>query len=129
MLLLQVQQVARIFAGDPLFENVDLNIQDNSRIALVGPNGAGKSTLIKMIIGENEPDKGQIVGRKGLTIGYLAQDTGLESEDTIYDEMLKVFSGLIAMEKQIHNLENQIAASQDQNSSSYQALLKQYDQL
>lgn len=129
MLLLQVQQVARIFAGDPLFENVDLNIQDNSRIALVGPNGAGKSTLIKMIIGENEPDKGQIVGRKGLTIGYLAQDTGLESEDTIYDEMLKVFSGLIAMEKQIHNLENQIAASQDHNSSSYQALLKQYDQL
>lgn len=128
MLLLQVQQVARIFAGDPLFQNVNLNIQDNSRIALVGPNGAGKSTLIKMITGENEPDEGQIVGRKGLTIGYLAQDTGLESEDTIYNEMLKVFSGLIKMEQQIHELENKIAKSKDHTSGTYQSLLKQYDQ-
>lgn len=129
MLLLQVQQAARIFAGDPLFQNVNLNIQDNSRIALVGPNGAGKSTLIKMIIGENEPDEGQIVSRKGLTIGYLAQDTGLESEDTIYNEMLKVFAGLIKMEQQIHELENKIASSQDHESTSYYSLLKQYDQL
>ncbi|WP_382385412.1 ATP-binding cassette domain-containing protein [Ligilactobacillus acidipiscis] len=129
MLLLQVQQAARIFAGDPLFQNVNLNIQDNSRIALVGPNGAGKSTLIKMIIGENEPDEGQIVSRKGLTIGYLAQDTGLESEDTIYNEMLKVFAGLIEMEQQIHELENKIASSQDHESTSYHSLLKQYDQL
>lgn len=129
MLLLQVQQAARIFAGDPLFQNVNLNIQDNSRIALVGPNGAGKSTLIKMIIGENEPDEGQIVSRKGLTIGYLAQDTGLESEDNIYNEMLKVFAGLIKMEQQIHELENKIASSQDHESTSYHSLLKQYDQL
>ncbi len=129
MLLLQVQQVARIFAGEPLFQRVNLNIQDDSRIALVGPNGAGKSTLIKMIIGESEPDEGQIVARKGITIGYLAQDTGLESEDTIYNEMLKVFSPLIAMEKQIHNVEQKIAAAHDHTSAQYENLLKQYDQL
>ncbi|GBG95525.1 ATPase component of ABC transporter with duplicated ATPase domains [Ligilactobacillus salitolerans] len=129
MLLLQVQQAARVFAGDPLFQKIDLNIQSDSRIALVGPNGAGKSTLIKMIIGQSEPDEGQIVKRKNLTIGYLAQDTGLESDDTIYAEMLKVFAGLIEMEKKIHQLEKLISSSTDTNSTRYQELLKQYDQL
>ena len=59
MLLLQAQQVARHFGADILFENVNLDIKDNSKIALVGRNGAGKSTLIKMLIGESLPDEGK----------------------------------------------------------------------
>lgn len=129
MLLLQVQQVARLFSGEPLFQNINLNIQDHSRIALVGPNGAGKSTLIKMITGETEPDEGQIISRKGISVGYLAQDTGLQSDDTIYAEMLKVFAPLIKMEKQIHQLEAEIATGSDHESAAYQRLLQQYDQL
>ena len=104
MLLLQAQHVARHFGADVLFEDVNLDIQDHSRIALVGRNGAGKSTLIKMIIGEQEPSEGQIVKKKGLSIGYLAQNTGLESDQKIYDEMESVFQPLIEMETQIHQL-------------------------
>ena len=130
MLLLQAQHVARHFGADVLFEDVNLDIQDHSRIALVGRNGAGKSTLIKMIIGEQEPSEGQIVKKKGLSIGYLAQNTGLESDQKIYDEMESVFQPLIEMENQIHQLESQIAdPNADSESAAYQQLLKNYDQL
>lgn len=130
MLLLQAQHVARHFGADVLFEDVNLDIQDHSRIGLVGRNGAGKSTLIKMIMGEQEPSEGQIVKKKGLSIGYLAQNTGLESDQSIYNEMRSVFHNLIEMENQIHELEVQIASPQmDSNSPKYQHLLNQYDQL
>ena len=130
MLLLQAQHVARHFGADVLFEDVNLDIQDHSRIALVGRNGAGKSTLIKMIIGEQDPSEGQIVKKKGLSIGYLAQNTGLESDQKIYDEMESVFQPLIEMENQIHQLESQIAdPNADSESAAYQQLLKNYDQL
>ncbi|SEM71991.1 ATP-binding cassette, subfamily F, member 3 [Ligilactobacillus sp. WC1T17] len=130
MILLQVQHVARYFGADTLFENVNLDISDNSRIALVGRNGAGKSTLIKMIMGEQAPDAGQITKRKDLTIGYLAQNTGLESQRTIFDEMLTVFAKLRQMEQRLHQLEAQIAdSSQDHTSPAYSQLLASYDQL
>lgn len=130
MILLQVQQVARYFGADTLFENVSLDVSDNSRIALVGRNGVGKSTLLKMIIGNESPDAGQITKKKGLTIGYLAQNTGLESDKTIYDEMLSVFERLQIMEKNLHEMEAKIAdPGADHSSSAYSQLLNQYDQL
>lgn len=130
MILLQVQQVARYFGADTLFENVSLDVSDNSRIALVGRNGVGKSTLLKMIIGNESPDAGQITKKKGLTIGYLAQNTGLESDKTIYAEMLSVFERLQIMEKNLHEMEAKIAdPGVDHSSSAYSQLLNQYDQL
>lgn len=130
MILLQVQQVARYFGADTLFENVSLDVSDNSRIALVGRNGVGKSTLLKMIIGNESPNAGRITKKKGLTIGYLAQNTGLESDKTIYAEMLSVFERLQIMEKNLHEMETKIAdPGADHSSSAYSQLLNQYDQL
>lgn len=130
MILLQVQQVARHFGADVLFENVNLDIQDNSKIALVGRNGAGKSTLIKMLIGQSKPDLGQISQRKDLTIGYLAQNTELNSDKTIFEEMLSVFAHLKNIEEQMHQLEQQMANPQlDHQTAQYQQLLTRYDQL
>lgn len=130
MILLQVQHVARLFGADVLFKNIDLDIQENSRIALVGRNGVGKSTLLKIIMDQQPADQGQITRTKNLTIGYLAQDTGLVSGNTIYEEMLTVFEPLRKMEEKIHQLENKIASdSQEVNSKEYQRLLAQYDQM
>lgn len=129
MILLHANNVTRTFGGVPLFANVSLTIADNARIALVGRNGAGKSTLIKMLIGQTQPDGGTIQAHKDLTIGYLAQNTGLTSDKTIYAEMLSVFAPLLKMEQTIHELEQQIAAATDHGSAAYQALLKRYDQL
>nr|WP_288515550.1 ABC-F family ATP-binding cassette domain-containing protein [uncultured Lactiplantibacillus sp.] len=130
MILLQVQQVMRRFGADILFDNVQMDIQEHARVALVGRNGAGKSTLLKMIAGETVPDEGQISMRKGLTIGYLAQDQGLDSNNTIWEEMSSVFAELHAIEKRMHQLENQLSDPAIMNDEqAYQQTLKTYDQI
>ncbi|KRL05030.1 ribosomal protection-like ABC-F family protein [Liquorilactobacillus hordei] len=131
MILLQVQNVERLFGSDVLFERVNLDVQENSRIALVGRNGVGKSTLIKMIVGLQSPDNGQITKNKNMTIGYLAQDNGLNSSNSIYAEMLTVFNDLKKMEIKMHELENEIATFDHltQSQTKYDTLLSSYDQL
>ncbi|MDV0429670.1 ABC-F family ATP-binding cassette domain-containing protein [Lactiplantibacillus sp. DA1] len=130
MILLQVQQVMRRFGADVLFDNVQMDIQEHARVALVGRNGAGKSTLLKMIAGETVPDEGQISMRKGLTIGYLAQDQGLDSHNTIWEEMSSVFAELHAIENRMHQLENQLSDPAIMNNEqAYQQTLKTYDQI
>jgi ATP-binding cassette subfamily F protein 3 len=107
-----------------------MDIQEHARVALVGRNGAGKSTLLKMIAGETVPDEGQISMRKGLTIGYLAQDQGLDSQNTIWEEMSSVFAELHAIEKRMHALENQLSDPAIMNDDqAYQQTLKTYDQV
>lgn len=130
MILLQVQQVMRRFGADVLFDNVQMDIQEHARVALVGRNGAGKSTLLKMIAGETVPDEGHISMRKGLTIGYLAQDQGLDSNNTIWEEMSSVFAELHAIEKRMQQLENQLSDPAIMNDEqAYQQTLKTYDQI
>lgn len=120
----------RRFGADVLFDNVQMDIQEHARVALVGRNGAGKSTLLKMIAGETVPDEGHISMRKGLTIGYLAQDQGLDSNNTIWEEMSSVFAELHAIEKRMHQLENQLSDPSIMNDEqAYQQTLQTYDQI
>jgi len=128
MILLQVQNVARLFGADVLFENIQMEIADNSRIALVGRNGAGKSTLLKIIAGVEEADRGTISKNKTASIGYLAQNTGLVSQDTVYQEMLKAFDTVIQMEKRMRQLE-ELIGNTPHDSKEYEGILKEYDQL
>lgn len=130
MILLQVQQVARRFGAEVLFENVNLDVADHGRVALVGRNGAGKSTLLKMIAGETSPDAGQITKKRGLTIGYQAQNAGLASTKSVWNEMLSVFAKLRAMETRMHDLENQMSdPAVIANPEHFQQISANYDQL
>lgn len=130
MILLQVQHVARYFGADVLFENIYLEIQENARIALVGRNGAGKSTLLKMIADVEQPDAGQIIKSKHVTIGYLAQHTGLDSASSIWDEMLKVFEPVIQLEKEMRQTEIQLGDPELlADETLYHKTLARYDQL
>lgn len=132
MILLQASQVARLFGDDVLFENVQLEIQDRSRIALVGRNGTGKSTLLKILAGIEEPDLGTVSKTKQLTIGYLDQHTGLESGKTVWEEMLTVFDDVRQMEKQLRQKEQEIADYSSQEAIDevkYEQLLNQYSTL
>lgn len=129
MILLQANQIARLFGADVLFKNIQLEIADHSRIGLVGRNGAGKSTLLKIIAGLEAPDEGQIAKNKTATMGYLAQDTGLASDATVWDEMLEAFAEVRQMESRLRMLEQSIADAQDHTSDAYTRLLKEYDQL
>ncbi|SDQ19896.1 ABC-F family ATP-binding cassette domain-containing protein [Carnobacterium viridans] len=130
MILLQAQHVARYFGADVLFENIYLEIQENSRIALVGRNGTGKSTLLKMIADIEQPDAGKIVKGKQVTIGYLAQNTGLSSEKSMWDEMLTVFEPVIQLEKDMRTIEQQLGdPALLSNEELYQSTLNRYDHL
>lgn len=129
MILLQANQIARLFGAEVLFKNIQLEIADRSRIGLVGRNGAGKSTLLKIISGLEAPDEGTIAKNKTATMGYLAQDTGLDSEESVWNEMLAAFEEVRKMETRLRTLEQGIAAAQDHTSTAYGKLLKEYDQL
>lgn len=128
MILLQTNDVMRRFGADVLFHNINLQIQDHGRTALVGRNGAGKTTLLKMIAGITQPDEGTISKVKDLTIGYLAQDQGLDSQNNIWAELDLVFAPLHEMEKEIHQLEDQLG-DLDSDSDQYQQMLNKYDRL
>ena len=128
MILLQANDVERRFGADVLFHNINLQVQDHGRTALVGRNGAGKTTLLKMIAGITEPDEGTISKVKNLSIGYLAQDQGLDSQNNIWAELDTVFAPLHEEEKEIHQLEEQLATL-DSTTDRYQQILKKYDRL
>lgn len=130
MMLLQIQQLTKYFGAELILSNIKLEVQTKDRIALVGRNGAGKSTLLKMIAGQLSYDSGQIVRPKDISIGYLAQNTGLESTLTIWDEMLTVFTDLMKMETEIRNIEQELSNPSiydDKNKS--ERLLQEYDKL
>ncbi|MBO0481549.1 ABC-F family ATP-binding cassette domain-containing protein [Candidatus Enterococcus courvalinii] len=128
MILLQANQVARHFGADVLFQNIHLEISTGARIALVGRNGAGKSTLLKIIAGLEAPDEGAITKNKTATLGYLAQDTGLSSDETVWNEMLKAFAEVRKMEQRMRELEVAISEGVPE-TPAYDSFLKEYDRL
>jgi ATP-binding cassette, subfamily F, member 3 len=130
LILLQVNQLAKYYGADLILSNIKLELQTRDRVALVGRNGAGKSTLLKIIAGHLSHDGGEIIKPKGVSIGYLAQNTGLESNLSIWDEMLTVFESLRSMEKTLRQLEVSMsdpAAIED--NVRYERILKEYDEL
>ena len=126
MIILQANKIERSFAGELLFDNINLQVDESDRIALVGKNGAGKSTLLKILVGEEDPTSGQINKKRDLSLSYLAQDSRFESENTIYDEMLLVFDSLRQQEKRLRQMELQMGELSGENLT---ALMTQYDQL
>ncbi|EAF2952122.1 ABC-F type ribosomal protection protein [Listeria monocytogenes] len=130
MILLQVQQISKYFGAEVILDNIKLEVKTGDRIALVGRNGAGKSTLLKIIAGKMSYDGGTISKPKSVEIGYLAQNTGLESSKTIWDEMLSVFDSLRKMEADLRKMELRLGEPELYNDpEKYQALMTDYDTL
>ena len=128
MILLQGNQIARLFGAEVLFENIQFEIHSHARIGLVGRNGVGKSTLLKIIAGLETPDQGVITKTKSLTMGYLAQNTGIASHATVWDEMLDAFQEVRQMESRMREVE-QLISTTDLETPAGQRLLKEYDHL
>ncbi|HAC1029885.1 TPA_asm: ATP-binding cassette domain-containing protein [Listeria monocytogenes] len=130
MILLQVQQISKFFGAEVILDNIKLEVKTGDRIALIGRNGAGKSTLLKIIAGKMSYDGGTISKPKSVEIGYLAQNTGLESSKTIWDEMLSVFDSLRKMEADLRKMELRLGEPELYNDpEKYQALMTDYDTL
>ncbi len=130
LILLQVNALSKLYGAETILANIKLEVQTKDRIALVGRNGAGKSTLLKIIAGELSHDGGEIIKPKDVSIGYLAQNTGLETSLTIWDEMLTVFTHLQQMETKLRRLEQEMGKEENfSNEAIYERLLTDYDQL
>lgn len=126
MIILQANKIERSFAGEVLFDNINLQVDERDRIALVGKNGAGKSTLLKILVGEEEPTSGEINKKKDISLSYLAQDSRFESENTIYDEMLHVFDDLRRKETQLRQMELEMG---EKSGEDLDKLMADYDRL
>lgn len=126
MIILQANKIERSFAGEVLFDNISLQVDERDRIALVGKNGAGKSTLLKILVGEEEPTSGEINKKRDLSLSYLAQDSRFESSNTIYDEMLHVFDDLRKTEKTLRQMELEMG---EKTGADLEKLMQDYDRL
>ena len=126
MIILQANKIERSFAGEVLFDNISLQVDERDRIALVGKNGAGKSTLLKILVGEEEPTYGEINKKRDLSLSYLAQDSRFESSNTIYDEMLHVFDDLRKNEKTLRQMELEMC---EKTGADLDKLMLDYDRL
>lgn len=104
-MILSCQNINKAFGTDVILKNASFHIEDREKAAVVGINGAGKSTLLKIIVGDLDADSGEAVLSKGKTLGYLAQHQELESEHTIYEELLTVKQDVLDLERDMHALE------------------------
>ncbi|WP_172199656.1 ABC-F family ATP-binding cassette domain-containing protein [Saccharibacillus qingshengii] len=127
-MLLQATGIAKRYGVQSILEGITFQILERERIGLVGVNGAGKSTLLKILAGEMSHDDGQIFKNKETTIGYLAQNSGLQSDRTIQAEMLDVFADLLDAEREIREMELEITegSSHSEQDKAYQDLLNRY---
>lgn len=129
MIIMQLNDLSKSFGAEEILANIKIEIKDKDRIAIVGRNGAGKSTLLKIMAGEMSYDNGELIKPKDLTIGYLSQHTGLESNNSIWNEMLEVFKDLLQQEKKLRGMEMKMADVNQLESSEASKLLAEYDRL
>ena len=103
---LSCQNISKAFVENQVLKNVSFHIEDHEKAAIVGINGAGKTTLLRIIVGEMTPDDGQVVLAKDKTLGYLAQNSTVDTSHTIYEELLSVKADLLRLEEKIRECEN-----------------------
>ncbi len=128
-MILSCKDIKKSYGINLILEDINFQINEGERIALVGRNGTGKSTLFKIIAGEITSDQGSCILPKNTTLGYLSQHLDLNDENILWDEMLDIFSSLIEMEKQLRQLENEISNQGKNNSVDLASLMDEYGHL
>lgn len=125
-MILSCQNISKAFVENQVLKNVSFHIEDHEKAAIVGINGAGKTTLLRIIVGEMTPDDGQVVLAKDKTLGYLAQNSTVDTSHTIYEELLSVKADLLRLEEKIRECENNMKHA---DGDALEDLMKQYTSL
>lgn len=112
------------FGGTTLFSDLNFQINEKDRIALMGKNGAGKSTLLKILAGVRQPTRGKVTAPKDCVIAYLPQHLMTEDGRTVFEEASQAFAHLKEMEEEIERMNNELATRTDYESDSYMALIE-----
>ncbi len=123
--LIRLQNVTKQFGGQVVLDDVSLEFSSGHVVGLVGPNGAGKTTIFRLIMGLQAPDMGTVTTSKGLEVGYLPQEPEVAEGQTLHDEVLSVFADVLALERRLQSLSEQMAAQHD--GTQLRELMEQYD--
>lgn len=125
-MILSCNNISKSFGTDVIIKSCSFNIEDHEKAAIVGINGAGKSTLLKIITGIEPADIGLVTLAKDKTLGYLAQQQNLGSDNTIYDELLSVKQYILDMEKELRSIEKRMNTA---DGDELENLMKKYSDL
>ena len=125
-MILSCQNIDKAYGTKQILKNVSFNVEEKEKLAIVGINGSGKSTLIKIIMGEETADEGQVVISKDTTVGYLSQHQDISFDNTIYGEMLDTKRAIIETENKIRQLEEDMKHAE---GSELEAILETYNRL
>ncbi|MEG0571074.1 MAG: ABC-F family ATP-binding cassette domain-containing protein [Oscillospiraceae bacterium] len=127
-MLVSLNNINKYFGDKLVFENVNVSIEERDRIGLIGINGVGKSTLLNIINKELSPDSGEVFCKSGMTIGFLRQNSGLQIENTIINEMKSVFSDVLQIQEKMRQIEKKMSSMQE-HDDLYNNLTKTYSEL
>lgn len=126
MIAISLGEVSLEFGTDVILDRVSFSLNEGDKLGIVGVNGAGKSTLFKIITGEYTPTSGSVYISKDKTVGMLEQNTGLEGDNTILDEMLASYADLIADEQRLDELQKQLDSGDETIISQYTSLADRF---
>ena len=127
-MLISADNVHFGFNGGSLLEGVCFSLNEGERVGLIGGNGEGKTTLIRLILSELEAESGVLFRKNGIRIGYLAQNGGYDSANTVFEEMREIFTADIRAIEALRETEQKISATQE-NSDEYRILSSKYEAL
>lgn len=127
-MLLQLKDACFKYGDVTIFDNVNLDVNEGDNIGVVGANGAGKSTLLSCIFGELQLFEGSLFKRNGLTVGFLKQNCDFDSQNTVFGEMMTVFSRQTALIREINDVANEMSRV-DADSPRFRELSDKYHRL
>lgn len=127
-MLFSTNEIKFSYGDTVILDNISVTFEDRDRIGFIGANGVGKTTFLRVILGELSLDKGNVYKKSGLSIGYLKQNAGLDSDKTVKEEMLDAFRDVLETEKRMREIEVEIA-SIDPSSKEYKVLTSEHKRL
>jgi len=128
MIILSANKLTKSYGVETILSEVDFHINSGDRVGIIGVNGAGKTTLLNILAGDLTYDSGDIFRAPGIRTGYLRQSDALDSQNTVYEEMLSIFRDLLQMEKDMAALAEKIAACST-DGADVEKMLHDYDDM
>ncbi|MCT1796608.1 ribosomal protection-like ABC-F family protein [Helcococcus kunzii] len=129
-----VSKLSKSFGIDEIFSDVSFHLNETDKVGIVGPNGAGKTTLFNILTGVDKEYDGNVYIKNNLKLGYMLQNTSLQSDKTIYEEMLEEFNYIYEIEEELRVLEEALHDHEDlerleRNTIRYTELIEKYTDL
>lgn len=127
-MLITFNSVNFSYIGDPILSDINFTLNEGERVGLIGENGAGKTTLLKLITGDLAPESGAVQKKNGISVGFLAQTGGFESDGTVYSEMLGAVKPRLDALSRLAELSQRLSAA-EYGSAEYREISSRYESL